>query len=84
MHLATLSPGPGAGFRAYGYSDYRYIQIQIFIDSLAAPKPNSLIKRERVLKTSKQHTDTYTHNKPMVQREGLSLLVVTGWYLVMV
>jgi len=41
-----------------------------------------LIKREKSLKTSKQHKDT--HNKPMAQREGLSLLFVTGWYLVMI
>jgi len=39
--------------------------MQIFIDTLAAYKPNNLIKREKVLKAVNN-----THNKPMTQEKG--------------
>ena len=48
------------------------IQMQIFIVTHAA------YKTSKSLKTSKQHT----LDKATTQTEGLSLLVVTGWYLV--
>jgi len=42
--------------------------------------PNNLIKRE---KGGKQQVNN-AHNKPTTQKEGLSLLVVMGWYLEMI
>jgi len=39
-----------------------------------------LIKQEKVLKQQVNNT----RNKPTIQKEGLSLLVVMGWYLVMI
>jgi len=42
--------------------------------------PNKLMKREKVLKQQVNNT----HNKPTMQKEGLSLLVVMGWFLIMI
>jgi len=74
--VERLSHPPGCHMTSprIGYRNryrYRYIYLGYW-------KPNNfLIKREKVVKQVKN-----AHNKPTTQREGLSLLVVTRWYLV--
>jgi len=64
------------------------VQVQLFIDTLAAQRPNNLIKQKKGLKHENNTINRNEHNTMNLNRNEQKgqahSLAVTGWNLVMI